>query len=139
MVKAALAAGGVKATVGDPPEMLTEAARAVWVRVAEASPWLEAGDRDVFAGFCSAVARFAEAEAAIAKHGLTYETVNGGVGTRPEVRTSIQCAGLIRSLGSELGLTPAGRTRMMARPNDAVRASDLPPELRGGTAKPAGA
>jgi P27 family predicted phage terminase small subunit len=140
-VKATLEANARTARPGSAPAWMTPGAKATWRRIVgeRGLVWLDSSDRELLASFCTAYARMVASEKAIAEHGLTYETVNGGVGTRPEVRTSIQCAALVRSLGSELGLSPAARARLGAPPREKTRASDLPPELSSATEKPAGA
>jgi P27 family predicted phage terminase small subunit len=140
-VKGVLSTGKRTANPGKPPVWLTAGAKMTWNRIVREKGlvWLDSSDREIFAAFCVAFARVAEAEKAIKLHGLTYETVGGGVGMRPEVRIVNQCSALIRSLGSELGLSPAARVRLGTVKKDPKTASDLPPELGVGTPNTAGA
>lgn len=129
-------------TAGDAPEWLSDGAKVTWDRIANEKglAWIESCDRELFATFCETYDRMVRAKEAIDEHGMTYETVNGGVGCRPEVRIANQCATAVRSLASELGLSPTARTRLGVQGGAMPkRASDLPPELSGGSAKSTGA
>jgi P27 family predicted phage terminase small subunit len=132
-VKAAVAAGKRTARPGSPPSWMTNGAKGTWKRIVSEKGlvWLDGSDREILAAFCTAYSRMIDADKAIQEHGLSYETVHGGMGTRPEVRVSIQCAALVRSLGSELGLSPASRMRLGTKPSDPTAAGDFPEELRG--------
>jgi P27 family predicted phage terminase small subunit len=140
-VKAAIAAGGNTARPGPAPAWLSDGAKKTWRRIVKEKGlvWLDSSDRELFAAFCAAYAQMVDAQKAIDEHGMTYETVNGGVGMRPEVRILNQSAALIRSLGSELGLSPAARARLGTKPAPQSKAEDLPPELQRGTSKRKGA
>ena len=116
-VKATLAAGGkITATIGPAPESLSPAAVAIWDRVIAEAVWLDASNRELLTAYCIASDRMI---------------------TQP--RNFRSNALLVRSLAAEMGLSATARARLNSQPREPQRASDLPPELSGGTAKSQGA
>ncbi|TGP88931.1 MULTISPECIES: phage terminase small subunit P27 family [unclassified Mesorhizobium] len=95
------------------PSWLPAHGKAEWRRVVPqlvADRKIAAHELSTVESYCVAVARMREAEAALQKHGLTFETGNGPK-RRPEttiLKESIEAA---RRLAAELGLTPASRTK----------------------------
>ena len=140
-VKTAVAAGKGSTHLGSPPAWLSVRAKGIWRQLLKDKDvvWLEHSDASMLSTLCTALARLRDAEEAIKKHGLTYETVNGGIGMRPEVRIVNQCSALVRSLGSELGLSPAARVRLGTKTPEREKADDLPAELSGGPKNTKGA
>lgn len=115
-VKASLAAGGVKATIGPAPDHLLPAERETWDRIAADAVWLDASNRELLEAYCRAV---------------------NLMRTKPaHFRTQ---ALLVRSLAAEMGLSATARARVGASKGEPSRASDLPPELSDAAAKPTGA
>jgi P27 family predicted phage terminase small subunit len=104
--------------VGDPPDWLDERARAEWWRVV---PDLEAAgvttrvEATMLACYCQAVSRLLAAEALIAKEGITCMGQRGPM-KHPAVVIAREQMHIIRSLGSEFGLSPASRTTVAANP-----------------------
>ena len=82
-----------------PPKFLSRAARAEWRRHA---PLLkDAGvlshlDRDCLANLCQALARITEAEAELAKGGLTYTTPSGYIRASPWLKIVEQARTALR-------------------------------------------
>jgi P27 family predicted phage terminase small subunit len=68
-------------------------------------------DQQSMAAYCQAVSRWAAAEAAIAKEGLTFET-EFGPRKHPAVTIAKECMLLIQKFASEFGLSPSARTRI---------------------------
>lgn len=66
-------------------------------------------DRSILSGYCSAYARWRKAEEDLNKNGLTQDARHGRV-ARPEVKIARESLQQMRTLASELGLTPKSRT-----------------------------
>jgi phage terminase small subunit len=113
--KAQVADGALKASVGPPPRGSSPSVRATWNRVVKHAVWLDASHRDLLEAYCRAVELMRE---------------------NPERFRIASTA--IRSLGSELGLSPVARVRLGAIIPTPKRASDLPAELNDGPKRPAG-
>ncbi len=69
-------------------------------------------DGGLFSIYCTAYATWQEACGQIRLHGMTQTSKRGGLTTSPWVRIAHQQAELVRSFGSEFGLSPASRTRI---------------------------
>lgn len=104
---------GALSTVPNPPSWLPAHGKAEWRRVV---PQLVA-DRKIAAhelatveSYCLAVATMRQAEAVVAKMGLTYESESGPK-RRPETTILKENLEAARRLAAELGLTPASRAK----------------------------
>jgi P27 family predicted phage terminase small subunit len=101
-------------TVPDAPSWLSKPAREEWRRsaaqLAERGT-LTTGDLAVLEVFCSAKGRLVEASRLLARDGLTVRGANGGRVKHPAVGIASEASSLIRTLGQQLGLTPASRGR----------------------------
>ena len=53
-----------------------------------------------------------QAEAVIAKKGMTFKTPNGFVQKRPEVTIAREAMQLMKAFAAEFGMTPSSRTRL---------------------------
>jgi len=66
-------------------------------------------DAPALAGLCAAWSDFRVTTAVLKKKGLTFKTRTGYIAQRPEVGIRNKALQIIRSFGSEFGLTPAAR------------------------------
>lgn len=101
------------------PKLLTKDARAEWDRLVP--QLLELGllsaiDRDQLAGYCAALAVWAQAERDIKKHGAIIKTPFG-LKNNPAVMNRFKAWEHIRRFGALFGLSPADRTRVNAEKN----------------------
>ena len=97
------------------PPHLTEDEKKEWRRIGR--QLLEAGlitrmDTDVLAAYCKAYVRWVEAEAAVRKYGTIIKSPNGFPMQSPYLAVANKAMEQMRSLMSELGLTPASRVRL---------------------------
>lgn len=104
---------GALSEVPNPPNWLPLHGKAEWRRVV---PQLVA-DRKIAAhelatveSYCLAVSTMRQAEEAVRKFGLTFETESGPK-RRPETTILKESLEAARRLAAELGLTPASRTK----------------------------
>ncbi len=107
--------------LGEAPEWLPDFAKELWRRVVaetQGQRVITAVDAEILAAYCAAYARLRAAEREIAVDGITIRTDNGGIAKHPAVTVANEAASQLRSLGSELGLSPAARARLHA-PKDA--------------------
>jgi len=111
----------------DPPPDLTEAARAEWDRV---GPLLaEAGlvtplDRAVLVMYVETWSLWRELDGAVKREGITI-TRRAGPGISPVFKAAMETAGALRLLAVEIGMTPAGRSRLRITPPPAKTKADL--------------
>ncbi|WP_018964071.1 phage terminase small subunit P27 family [Ancylobacter sp. FA202] len=102
----------------DPPDWLSEDARAEWNRVApiliEERRTLTVTDIATLVNYCVAVGRAAEAERIINAEGMIYQSKTGPK-KHPAVAISSDAQTQARLLAGELGLTPVSRSRPAAR------------------------
>ncbi len=110
---AIVAVDGALSKAPNPPAWLPTHAKAEWRRVL---PQLVA-DRKIAAhelatveAYCLAVSGMREAQAIIAVEGMTFESESGPK-RRPETSILKESLEAARRLASELGLTPASRTK----------------------------
>lgn len=99
------------------PTWLLPEAKKEWKRLAptlEAMGVLTMVDLQAFAGYCQAYARWKEAEEFVAQHGSIFKTPSGYVQQVPQVSIAQQNLKIMQSLGSEFGLSPATRARIIA-------------------------
>ena len=101
-----------------PPPYLIPEAKKIWKRLVPELKKLHLFtkiDRDMFAAYCTALARAKEADAAVTEHGLTYTSYSekGGetIKRRPETIILTEQLKLAKALAAEFGLTPSSRTR----------------------------
>ncbi len=97
------------------PGWLAPAAKSEWKRLAKTLVRLGVLtelDRGVFSSYCQSWAKWQEAERAIQKHGLVIRTKTGYVMQSPVVSIAKQERKAMLEAGSELGLSPAARTRL---------------------------
>jgi P27 family predicted phage terminase small subunit len=102
------------ANIPDAPTWLSKPARAEWIRSAALlveRGTLTDGDLAVLEVFCSAKGRLVEASRLLARDGLTVKGANGARVKHPAVSIASEASSLIRTLGQQLGLTPASRAR----------------------------
>jgi|GEM_PF-176970 len=99
------------------PNYLLPEARKEWRRLAPAliaMGVLTVADAVPFAAYCTAYARWREAEDFITQHGAIYKDPRGFARPNPYVAIAAQQLREIKSLAAEFGLTPANRTAIMA-------------------------
>ncbi len=97
------------------PRHLSGAARREWHRIAHVladAGVLTQVDRAVLALYCQAYGRWAEAERAVAKGGMTDKTPNGLEIQSVYLQIANKAMEQVKRYGAELGLTPAARTRI---------------------------
>ena len=124
------------------PNYLLPEARKEWRRLAPsliAMGVLTVADVVPFAAYCTAFARWREAEDFITKHGAVYKDPKGFARPNPCVAIAAQQLREIKSLAAEFGLTPANRTAIIANalsiargvkdPMERILTSDLDDEI----------
>lgn len=97
------------------PSWLHPEAKREWRRVVkefEKLGMLTQLDRATLVGYCSAYATVWEAERAIQKHGMVQYTETGYAAQRPEVGIRNTALKEMRAFASELGMSPASRSRI---------------------------
>jgi P27 family predicted phage terminase small subunit len=105
--------GTVKAGAPKMPDWLPELARKVWrqtVAAIRAAGLLCPADAAILASYCLASAEVQECTAKLAAEGLMVES-HGQTYPHPLLKTRAAAEQRVRSLGSELGLTPLARKR----------------------------
>jgi P27 family predicted phage terminase small subunit len=103
----------VKAGAPKMPAWLPELAQTVWqktVRAIRAAGLLCSADGGILAAYCLAVAEVEETTVVLAREGLMVES-HGQTYPHPLLKTRASAEQRVRSLGSELGLTPLSRKR----------------------------
>lgn len=104
-----------------PPAWLSKVAKAEWRRVAPilvARNVLEDGDLSTLAGYCAAVGQVIDAEAIIAREGLTYMGASGPK-KHPAAALKNEALNQMRLLGGQFGLNPVDRSRPSVRDDNA--------------------
>ena len=99
------------------PNYLLPEAKKEWRRLAPAlidMGVLTIADAVPFAAYCTAFARWREAEDFITKHGAIYKDPRGFARPNPYVAIAAHQLREIKSLAAEFGLTPANRTAIIA-------------------------
>jgi len=108
-----------------PPAYLSPAAKRHWRGLAPElieRGVLKTADRETLAAYCTAVAKWIQAEKEIGNHGMTQTNDKGMLLVSPWVRISDMSVKQMVKLASELGITPASRTRVKA---DGVKRQSL--------------
>ena len=106
--------------LGNPPSRLVAREKEVWDRVGRELPpgMLRGVDEYVVVAFCRAVALGDEAAEKLRASSMLLKTPNGSVQQSPYIGIVNRQAVLIKSLGAELGLSPAARARIAAGGED---------------------
>ncbi|MEG0145455.1 MAG: phage terminase small subunit P27 family [Clostridia bacterium] len=113
------------------PNWLLPEARKEWRRLAPAliaMGVLSLADAVPFAAYCTAYARWREAEDEITQHGSVYKDANGNIKPNPYIAISARQLSEIKSLAAEFGLTPATRTAIIANALSVVNRTQDPLE-----------
>jgi len=109
-----------KAAIPKAPAWLNAEAKKLWryfaARLAEVRVLTDL-DQQPLAVYCTAAARLAKAEAAIAKLGEVVKTAAGFAAANPWIGIAGKCTETMLRYGAELGLSPASRTRIKISPN----------------------
>jgi P27 family predicted phage terminase small subunit len=112
-----------------PAELQTDAQRAIWTRVLTDAPYLRSADRDILVAYCVAVALYAEAVQKVQQFGVLIKAPSTGTPMNSPYYTMLnKQARVIKELGSEMGLSPASRSRVSvakANPKTATPFDDL--------------
>ena len=106
-----------------PKHLLPEAKRE-WKRLAPIlmqMGLLTAADAVPFEAYCTAYARWREAQAEITRHGSIYKDNDGRIRPNPYIAIDNQQMREIRSFAAEFGLTPSNRSAMIANVMSAVK------------------
>lgn len=102
------------------PEHLSAAAKAEWKRLAKTLNQvglLTQADRTVMAGYCQCYGRWVEAELKLAETPLILRTPAGYIQQSPWLSISNKQLELMAKYMTELGLTPASRSRLAIQMN----------------------
>ncbi|MBR4429474.1 MAG: phage terminase small subunit P27 family [Clostridia bacterium] len=113
------------------PQYLLPDARREWKRLAPVliqMGLLTAADVVPFAAYCTAFARWKEAEEEITKHGSIYKDGEGRIRPNPYIAIANQQLREIKSLAAEFGLTPSNRSAMIANVMSAMNQNADPME-----------
>jgi P27 family predicted phage terminase small subunit len=108
----------------DCPGHLSEVAREEWYRLAESlyrMGVLTMADRAVMAGYCQTYSRWVEAEEKLKTTPAMLKTPSGYVQQSPWIGVANKQLELMGRYMSELGLTPASRSRIAIEATPAVR------------------
>lgn len=108
-----------------PPDGLSDAALAVWHRLApdlERKGVLTAWDVDEFAVVCDAVARHRKAAAILDEEGETGENRFGERVVQPWFKVWTESAGVLARFGGRFGLSPSDRAQLKV--GDAAKQED---------------
>jgi P27 family predicted phage terminase small subunit len=101
------------------PDHLNEWANAEWLRVSQ--ELFDLGiltrlDRAILAAYCGAYGRWVQAEKELAKEPLVVLSATGLMKQHPLIGISNTAQREMRAFASELGLSPASRSRVKAEP-----------------------
>lgn len=100
------------------PEHLSEEARGEWNRLAGELSWagvLTTVDTATLAAYCEAFAQWVKAKKIVATEGMTMQNAFDVMVVHPAVRISDMSVKQMVRLASELGITPASRSRVKAQ------------------------
>lgn len=103
------------APVSEPPEHLSEHAKAEWRRLygpLQRSGLLTFTDLSAFEAYCGVYGRWREAEEQLKNGPKLLKTPNGSVQPNPWLTVARQNAELMKGYLIEFGMTPAARARM---------------------------
>ncbi len=113
------------------PKHLLPEARKEWKRLAPilmGMGLLTAADAVPFEGYCTAYARWLEAQAEITRHGSIYKDNDGRIRPNPYIAIANQQMREIKSFAAEFGLTPSNRAAMIANVMTAMKQDKDPME-----------
>ena len=113
------------------PEHMLPEAKQEWKRLAPilmGMGLLTAADAVPFEGYCTAYARWLEAQEEITRHGSIYKDNEGRIRPNPYIAIANQQMREIKSLAAEFGLTPSNRSAMMANVMAAMKQNIDPME-----------
>jgi P27 family predicted phage terminase small subunit len=127
--------GQPQPTPGKPscPRWLSPSARAEWRRVApelDRMGLLTILDRAALAAYCTAYARWQEANAVLAREGMVIPGWRGALRKHPCVTIMRAAEATMRGFAVELGLTPLSRGRLSVPPPE--KADPFEEFLKGG-------
>jgi P27 family predicted phage terminase small subunit len=108
------------ADVPEPPAYLSDLARAEWQRLApvlHTMRVLTVADLNALGMYCTAFARWQEAEVELRRVGLVVMTDNGNPVQNPFLCIANKALEQMHRFGLEFGLTPASRTKVRKAPN----------------------
>lgn len=109
------------ASIPRPPAWLTKEAKAEWkvaVPLLVERRILTDGDLGTVANYCNAIGTVRQAQAELARTGLTFVTASGQVKRSPASGIVAEFTGLALRLAAELGLTPVSRSRPAIRDDE---------------------
>lgn len=89
---------------------------------------LTAADSVPFEGYCTAYARWLEAQEEITRHGSIYKDGEGRIRPNPYIAIANQQMREIKSFAAEFGLTPSNRSAMIANVMTAMKQNVDPME-----------
>lgn len=125
------------------PKHLLPEAKKEWKRLAPIlmdMGLLTAADAVPFEGYCTAYARWLEAQEEITRHGSIYKDAEGRIRPNPYIAIANQQMRDIRSFAAEFGLTPSNRSAMIANvmsvmkknvdPMEAILVSDTDDDMQ---------
>ena len=113
------------------PNHLLPEAKKEWKRLAPVLMdlgLLTAADAVPFEGYCTAYARWLEAQDEINKHGSIYKDNEGKIRPNPFIAIANQQMREIKSFAAEFGLTPSTRSAMIANVMAAMKQNPDPME-----------
>jgi P27 family predicted phage terminase small subunit len=116
----------------EPPAPLDAQAQAKWAEllpILEARGDVDGGILDGLACYCQAWARWAAAEAEVAKLGTVVKSPIGTPVENPYLRIAAAAQRQLRQWGNELGLTPAARKKVSKHKTVEAEPSNLLAEL----------
>ena len=102
-----------------PPEHLSDEAKREWRRAGKllfAIGLMSALDRAALAGYCTAYARWVEAEEALKTYGVVVKSPSGFPIQSPYLAIANKALEQMRGFLVEFGMTPASRARVHAEP-----------------------
>ena len=117
------------------PSWLLPEAKNEWKRLAKKLHLmgiLTINDRTAFAGYCQSYAKWKEAQEHITEEGPVYTTETGYQRPNPWIAISDTNQKLMLQFGSEFGLTPSSRSRIVAGSDIHDEKDDMENLLRGG-------
>lgn len=102
-----------------PPDYLTESAKQVWSYALDQAPagMLTTLDFAVFSRWVVLFDQFMTLSSAIKKEGTIQENEDGSLAVNPMLRALNQTATTLRALETELGFTPASRSKVVSLKN----------------------
>lgn len=113
------------------PKHLLPEAKKEWKRLAPilmSMGLLTAADAVPFEGYCTAYARWLEAQGEITRHGSIYKDNEGRIRHNPYIAIANQQMREIKSFAAEFGLTPSNRSAMIANVMSAMKKTVDPME-----------